>query len=219
MKKIILHLFILTVITACQVVKMPKKPLIAEQVALAYFLDSLVPNDPHLKGRAFEFDFVVRQGIGDWELSVHANAYRCYHIAIYVPEDTLYKYFEQSQIYRAALRMKRIRKIRKVKYENNNNNFLRSFIPVSTIIDTNNIDFSKNKKGELYLGSDYTKLPNGSLYTRSRLQVVYLHEGKLYEKSYYFILRNAVIKGLTCYTTNHTIPYSEGKAQYLITPY
>ena len=64
MKKTILYLFILTVITACQVVKMPKKPLIAEQVALAYFLDSLVPNDPHLKGRAFDFDFVVRQGIG-----------------------------------------------------------------------------------------------------------------------------------------------------------
>jgi hypothetical protein len=219
MKKIVFYLFILTIITACQVVKIPKKPLIAEQVILAYFLDSLVPNDPHLEGREFEFDFVVRQGIGDWELSVHANAFRCYDIVEYVPEDTLYKYFEKSQRHRTPLRMKRIRKIKNVKYENNSNDFLRCFIPVSSILNTNEIDFSKKKKGELYLGSEYTELPNGSLYTRNRLQVVYVYEGKLHEKSYYFILRNAVIKGLTCYTTNHTIPPGEGKTQYLITPY
>ena len=118
MRKIAFYLFILLFITACQVVKMPKKPLKAEQVVLAYFLDSLVPNDPHLKGREFEFDFVVRQGIGDWELSVHANAFRWYNTARYISEDTasFNTHSGDRQVYEGPLKMKRIRKIKRKKY-------------------------------------------------------------------------------------------------------
>lgn len=218
MQKTTFYLFFLLFITACQVVKMPKKPLKAEQVALAYFLDSLVPNDPHLEGREFEFDFVVRQGIGNRGFSAYAKAFRYNDVIRCIPEETHYLYSVNPKEYRAPLRMKRISKIKRMKYENNINDFIYSFVPVSSILDTNKIDFTKKKKGEIYLGSKYTELPNGALYTSTRLQVIYVYRGLLQEKSYYFILRNGILKGLTCYSTNHTIPPDEGKIKHLIKP-
>jgi len=220
MQKIAFYLFLLSFITACQVVKLPKQPLTSEQVALAYFLDTLAPNDPHLKGREFEFDFVVRQGIGSWQETSYARPSRWQSIAAYEVEDSTFKYLQKGKdnfISSTPLRLKRIRKTKKIKYENTSDFFYNYFV-IPRGVDTSNVDFLKVDGGIIYLGSQYTELPNGSFYTMSRLQVIYVCDKVIYNKSYYFILRNDVIKYLSSYITNHREDYKEGKNTYLITP-
>lgn len=221
MQKIAFYLFLLSFITACQVVKLPKQPLTSEQVALAYFLDTLAPNDPHLKGREFEFDFVVRQGIGSWRKTTYARPSSWRNMAAYEAEDSTFKYLVRGKDnFQAAtpLRLKRIPQFKKVNYENKSRFFRHNYFDIPNGMDTTKVDFSRTNNGIIYLGSQYTELPNGSFYTMSRLQVIYVFENVLYDKSYYFILRNNIIKYLSLYTLNHRENYTEGKNDYLITP-
>ena len=220
MKRILFYLFMLSVLTACQVVRVPKKRLVAEQVILTYFLDSLVPNDPHLKGRTFEFDFVVRQGIGDWVDHSHAGVSGWQYVASYEAEDSTFKYLRKGKenfIARAPLRLKPIPTMKKIKYEDGIH-FFRNYFIIPRGIDTAKVDFSRTDEGTIYLGSQYSELPNGSFYTMSRLQVIYVQRNKLYDKSYYFILRNNSIKYILLYTSNHKEPYGEGTKDDLLTP-
>ena len=223
MQKIAFYLFVLLFITACQVVKMPKKPLKAEQVILSYFLDSLVPNDPHLKGREFEFDFVVRQGIGYWEPTSYPKVSNWRYVLAYEVEDSVFKdemFLSGKENFKAPapIRLKRIKKIKKIKYENKSKFFHYNYFDIPHGIDTSKVDFSRTNKGTIYLGSQYTELPNGSFYTISQLQIIYIYKGKLYDKSYYFVLRNNIIKYLSLYTSNHRENYGKGINVYLITP-
>jgi hypothetical protein len=217
MKKIIFCLFTLSFITACQVVKMPQKILTGEEMALAYFLDKLAPNDPHLKGREFEVRFVVRRGgLSDWRLGSCA-VYWNMESAV---EGSIFKYgvFKDKPTNKAlsSLKLKRVQNVEKIKYEHKSNLFYFDYFCIPCSSDTTRGRLLKIDNGSISLENRYVQLPSGSFYTMSQVQLMYVYKDVLYDRHYYFIVRNDVIKYLSLYRFNHREPYTEGKSVYLL---
>ena len=211
--KVYLPFFLcLLLLSACSKVKLSKLPLLEEKVVLDYFVDSIVPKDEHLKDFNFEFDFVLREGVGGIDDYAFGNAFMPEWLASHNSDSVHFLSSFGRSNYRAPespLRIKNNKRwnFQKIKYDNDpfgQYSFYRNFCTIPLSRDTAELSRFTNKKGRLFLGADGTEqFGSNNIYKQLRLQVVYRHDDIIYDKSYYFVLMNQVIKRVGLSITTH----------------
>lgn len=218
---------LLLYLTACQTTNRPlrvKDPLLEEQAVLDYFVDSIIPNDEHFsQGYNFEFDFVVRSSMGDSDDYIGRAGF---HILFYLTNRKDSTNFWNSNQYYTPMYDKRKCKDKKnkcpVKMPNKKNWNLKKIKYTTKYFDkiypiykdfasfpfnsSYKIKKFKKNKVRLFIGSNTFPfiLPSGERYREFRLQAIYKHEGILYDKSYYFFVKNYKIENIDLCIKNHT---------------
>lgn len=213
---------LLLYLTACQTNRplRVKDPLLEEQAVLDYFVDSIIPNDEHFsEGYNFEFDFVLRNSFGDSEEQIDPARYKPRYF-VHHTSDSIYSIYNKlfnspfdrglypnKEDYPIKIPFQKEWNFKKVKYETkyfDNFYYISNGFCVVYKYDTSDVNFFKKNTVRLFLGTEGTyHLPSKNSYKEFRFQAVYKHNNIIYDKSYYFTLKNNEVRYVGLSLKNH----------------